>query len=387
VSDERAWLALNAAELPPRLTLALLDHFGSPTALSTASVAELSSAARLKPAEIGRLVEAGQRDYGPSIERMRRLGARLVSIRDAEYPANLRQVYDPPPVLFVRGGFVPGDERCIAIVGTRRATPYGRLVTETLARDLAARGVTIVSGMAVGADAAAHRGALAAGGRTIGVLACGIDVAYPRDTMEIREQAVKNGAVISELPLGTPARAARFHVRNRLLTGLALGVVVTEAPEQSGALITANLAANQGRQVFAVPGSVNSEFSRGAHALLRDGARLVESVEDILDEIALPELPEAAHEAAAGRPGGAEWSRRDPRPPPWQESSSCPTADTGLTGDERAILDALSLQQKHMDEITDRCQLPSSRASAGLLMLELKGLVRRLPGSMYMRVR
>jgi DNA processing protein len=382
VTEEQAWLAVNAAELPPKAASALLDHFGSPEAVCSASIAQLSSAARLTPAETARIIAARERDYAGDLERMRRLGARLITIRDSEYPANLRQIYDPPPVLFVRGSFKPNDERCIAIVGTRRATPYGRLVTETLARDLAARGVTIVSGLAVGADAAAHRGALAANGRTIGVLACGIDVPYPRDTMELREQAVKSGAVISELPLGTPARASRFETRNRLISGLALGVVVTEAPEHSGALITANLAANQGRQVLAVPGSVNSEFSRGAHALLRDGARLVESVEDVLDEVALPE--------AASAPPPATEAPRAARAGPASESAPAPpqqVAESALTGDEQAILKALSLQQRHMDEIIERCHLPSSRASAGLLMLELKGLVRRLPGSMYMRLR
>ena len=219
---------------------------------------------------------------------------------------------------------------------------------------------------ALGADAAAHRGALTAGGRTIGVLACGIDVPYPRDTLELREQAVDRGAVISEVPLGTPARAGRFRARNRLISGLSLGVIVTEAPERSGALITANHAANQGRQVFAVPGSVNSEFSRGTHALLRDGARLVESVEDVLDEITLPDV------ASTSQPE-----------PSLQEQA--PHAD--LAPDENSILDSLSLQQKHVDEISHHCSLPSSRASAGLLTLELKGLVRRLPGNMYMRVR
>lgn len=365
MTEEQAWLALNAAELPARLALDLLEQFGSPESLMSAGPGLLSSAARVTAGEMARIAEARARDYQPALKKLSELGARLVTIRDSEYPANLRQIYDPPPVLFVRGSFLPEDERCVAIVGTRRATPYGRMVSETLGRDLAGRGVTVVSGMAVGADAAAHRGALSANGRTIGVLACGIDVPYPRETMELREQAVKSGAVISELPLGTPARAHRFGARNRLISGLALGVVVTEAPEHSGALITAELAANQGRQVFAVPGSVNSELSRGAHALLRDGARLVESVQDILDELDLPEV--APRQEA-------------------QEVVEAPVG-SGLTTDERAILTALSLQQKHVDDIIYDCQLPSPRASAGLLMLELKGLVRRLPGNMFMRVR
>ncbi len=366
VTESEAWLAVNAAELPARTTLALLEHYGSAAALIAASPTDVSSSGHLTPAEAARFAEAQQRDYRFDLRKLADLNVRLIPIQDAEYPPNLRQIYDPPAVLFVRGSLQARDERAIAIVGTRRVTPYGRLVSETLARDLAARGVTVISGMAVGADAAAHRGALSADGRTIGVLACGIDVPYPRDTMELREQTVSRGAVISEVPLGTPARAGRFQARNRLISGLALGVIVTEAPEKSGALITANHAANQGRQVFAVPGSVNSEFSRGTHALLRDGARLVESVEDILDELCLPDVPDAPEEPAAAE-------AHEPV--------------SSLTGDERSLLDALSLQQKYVDDIMHECELPSSRASAGLLMLELKGLVRRLPGNMFMRVR
>ena len=368
MTEQRAWLALNAAELPPRKALELLDHFGSVVTLMSSTVTELARVARLRPTELARFGEARERDFSPGLAQMAHLRMRLVTVKDSEYPANLRQLYDPPPALFVRGALLPCDERAVAIVGTRRATPYGLLASETLGRDLAARGITVVSGLAVGADAAAHRGALSAGGRTIGVLACGLDVSYPRDTMELREQIVRQGAVISESPLGTPAQRSRFYARNRLISGLSLGVVVSEAPEQSGALITANFAADQGRQVFAVPGSFNSEFSRGAHALIRDGARLVESVEDILDELQLPEAtPPAATEAA------------EPAP-------SAPPA-AGLAGDERSIFAALSLQQKHVDAIIHECQIPSSRASAGLLMLELKGLVRRLPGNMFMRVR
>jgi DNA processing protein len=367
VTEQHAWLALNAAELPPRTALELLDHYGSVVTLMSCSVTEVARAARLRPGELARFGEAKERDHQPALDQLSRLGARLVTLRDSEYPANLRQLYDPPLVLFVRGSLLPTDERAVAIVGTRRATPYGLMASETLGRDLAARGVTIVSGLAVGADSAAHRGALAGGGRTLGVLACGIDVPYPRDTMELRERMVKQGAVLSEAPLGTPAQRSRFHARNRLISGLSRGVIVTEAPEHSGALITANFAADQGRHVFAVPGSFNSEFSRGAHALIRDGARLVESVEDVLDELQLPELepPPASVEAAA-----------EPAPP-----------TLGLAGDERAIFETLSLQQRHVDAIIQECRIPPSRASAGLLMLELKGLVRRLPGNMFMRVR
>lgn len=365
MTEEQAWLALNAAELSPRSVLALLDHFGSPQTLMSAPPSAITAASRLTPSELARLVEARSRNYEPLPRKLQDMGVRLVTIRDSEYPANLRQIYDPPPLLFVRGRLLPCDEKCVAIVGTRRATPYGKLVSETLGRDLAARGITVASGMAIGADAAAHRGALSAGGRTIGVLACGIDIPYPRETMELREQAVKSGAVISELPLGTPARASRFVARNRLISGISVGVVVTEAPERSGALITADLAADQGRQVFAVPGSVNSELSRGTHALLRDGARLVESARDILEELNLSAPP-----------------TQEIAPQNVEEDVS-----VGLTSDERTILASLSLQQRHIDDIVDQCRLPSSRASAGLLMLELKGLVRRLPGSMFMRVR
>lgn len=369
MKNHEAWLALNAADLPARTTLDLLDHFGSPGAVISAGLPEVYRVCRLTGPEAGRFARAKERDYARDIETLARLGARIVTIHDDEYPANLRQIYDPPPMLFVRGRLEPVDERAIAVVGTRRATAYGRMATETLARGLAARRITVVSGLAVGADAAAHRGALAAGGRTIGVLACGIDVPYPRDTMELREKMVTRGAVISEFPLGTPARQGRFRIRNRLISGLALGVLVTEAPERSGALLTANLAANQGRQVFAVPGSVNSQFSRGTHALLRDGARLVESVDDILDEVAFPEV-------SAPSPAPEAEEKRDER-----------AEGPSLSVDERELLRALSLQQRHMDEIIEQCRMTSSRASAGLLMLELKGLVRRLPGNMYMRVR
>jgi DNA processing protein len=368
VTERETWLALNAAELRPRTVITLLDRYGSPEAILDANPGALVKEGLLTDKEQGRLAQAAQRDYRGQLEELDRLQARIVSVMDEAYPANLRQIYDPPPMLFVRGTSQQCDERCIAIVGTRRVTPYGRLVSETLARDLAARGVTVASGLAVGADAAAHRGALSAAGRTIAVLACGIDVPYPRETLELREQAAEHGAVISEVPLGTPAKPARFAARNRIVSGLSVGVVVTEAPERSGALITAGIAAEQGREVFAVPGSVNSEFSLGTHSLLRDGAHLAASVEDILEVVGIPDI--APTEDARGQDSPATGS----------------AAPAGLSPDEGNILTALSLQQRHVDEIIQECDLPASRTNAGLLTLELKGLVRRLPGNMFMRV-
>ncbi|MBN1458004.1 MAG: DNA-processing protein DprA [Armatimonadetes bacterium] len=367
--ERKAWLALNAAELRPRAVIRLLDRYESPQAILDADPRVLSEEADLTPKELERLAASAGQDQGEQLRTLDRLQIELISIRDAAYPTNLRQIHDPPPVLFVRGQFQPSDERCVAIVGTRRVTPYGRLASETLARDLAARGVTVASGLAVGADAAAHRGALSAGGRTIGVLACGLDVLYPRETLELREQATQQGAVISEVPLGTPAKPARFAARNRIVSGLSLAVVVTEAPERSGALITAEIAAEQGREVFAVPGSIKSEFSLGTHALLRDGAHLAASVEDILEVLGLSNSaslesvqPQDASVGASAVPGG-------------------------LSSDEGNILTALSLQQRHIDEIIQECDIPVSRTNAGLLTLELKGLVRRLPGNMFMRVK
>ncbi len=376
MTEEQAWLVLNAAELPSRTALALLERYGSPGEVLAAPVSDLTATVRLTPPELARLQRARTADPAAWQTKMARLGVRLVTIRDPEYPARLKEIYDAPPALFVQGT-LDAEERAIGIVGTRRATPYGLLASETLARDLAMRGVTVVSGLAVGADAAAHRGALAAGGRTIGVLACGIDVPYPRDTLELRERMAHQGAVVSEVPLGTAAQRPRFPARNRLISGLSLGIVVTEAPERSGALITAEFAAEQGRQVFAVPGSFNSEFSRGTHALLRDGARLVESVADIEDELGLPVARVAPPPAKPPTARAPQKAPEAPQTPPLP----------ALTSEEQALLEALSLQQRHVDAIIEMCRIPSSRASAGLLMLELKGLVRRLPGNMFMRVR
>src|SRR5437016_13292528 len=212
-----------------------------------------------------------------------------IEISDVRYPALLRNITDPPPVLYVDGELEPVDIQAVAIVGSRHATLYGIRIARTLAEQLSRLGFTIVSGMARGIDRVAHEGALAAGGRTLAVLGCGLDVAYPPDHTQLRAQVAKAGALLTEFPLGSPPLAAHFPRRNRILSGLSLGVVVVEAAEGSGSLITAKLAAEQGREVFAVPGPIDAPTSRGTHGLLKQGAKLTETVDDILEEL-LPQL-------------------------------------------------------------------------------------------------
>jgi DNA processing protein len=298
-----------------------------------------------------------------------RLGATLITYNSPYYPPLLRQIPDPPIALYTRGNFAPQDGNAVAIVGSRRCSPYGRLIAHRLARELAARGLTIVSGLATGIDAAAHEGALEAGGRTIGVMACGLDIPYPKDHSELKDRMSRQGAVITEAPLGATPTPGRFPVRNRIISGLSLGVVVVEAPEKSGALITAHLAADQGREVFAVPGNFNSAYSRGCHALIREGAKLVDEVEHIMEELNLALLTSPSPAPAAS------------------PAETAPLLPVNLPPEEGRLLACLTLQQKYVDDLIAETSLPSSQVSAGLLMLELKGLIRRLPGNLFVRVK
>lgn len=339
--------------------LALWETFRSPVAVLDASPKDLS-AAGLTAAEQARLQSAAAADYSQALESLHELKAALVTLAEFCYPANLRNLPDPPPVLFVRGSLAERDARAVAVVGTRNASPYGRAVARSLGRDLARNGITVISGLARGIDSEAHQGALEAGGRTIGVLACGADVPYPSDAQPLIRSIIANdaGAIITEFAPGTPARKQNFWQRNRIISGLALGVVVVEAPERSGALITANWAAEQNREVFAVPGSVNSVHSRGCHQLLKEGAKLVASVEDILEELNLPAV--AACE-----------------PPPQPQ----------LSAHEDDILALLSLEQRNVEELIEKTSLNSAQVASTLMLLELKGLVRRLPGNYFVRVK
>lgn len=286
---------------------------------------------------------------------------------DERYPAWLGTIADPPAVLYCDGLIEPQDRQALAIVGSRQATPYGLRITETLARELSGAGFTIVSGLARGIDAAAHRAALEAGGRTIAVLGCGLDMDYPLGHARLREEIAMSGAVVTEYAPGIPPRAGHFPRRNRIISGLSLGVVVVEAAEDSGSLITARLALEQGREVFAVPGSIDAPLSRGPHGLLKQGAKLVETVDDIIEDL-VPQMEKAAVPTQ--------------RPMPFKAMEP-----PDLSPEERRVWEQMSREPLHLDDLTEQSGLTPAAVSGILLGLELKGVARQLPGQRYYRAR
>ena len=314
------------------------------------------------------------------------LATRRLEREDAEYPAPLREIPDAPEVLHVRGGLVREDALAVAVVGSRRATPYGLGVAEDIGAALASRGVTVVSGLARGIDSAAHSGALRAGGRTIAVLGCGVDVIYPPENRRLAEDIERRGALVSQFAPGTPPLAYHFPIRNRVIAGLALGVVVVEATEQSGALITARLAAELGREVMAVPGRVTSPQSRGTHALLKDGAALVEDWEDVID--ALPTCWRAcvkilAPHTAHSRDHLAHGQHAD-RHVEAQEGQDA--QDHVQDHDRQRLLDAVGEDPITIDDVIEKSGLGSGRAAALLLELELEGRIRQIEGKRFVQV-
>ena len=360
-TDElRAWLRLARLEIAPRKAYALLAHFPNPQAIFEAGNRELTSVAGINSGTAEKLLAPVRpEDIERDLERMERIGAAVLSITSPEYPHNLKQVFDPPPVLFVRGNLEEADRFAVAIVGSRRPSAYGTAMAEKIAREVAARGLTVVSGGARGIDSAAHKGALAGSGRTIAVLGCGIDLVYPPENARLFEQIAESGAVVTEFPVGAGPDAWRFPARNRIISGLSLGVVVAEGVEDSGALITAQYAADQGREVFAVPGNVDNLRTRGPHRLIKDGAKLVECATDILDELGVP--VEA------------------------QQKQQLAMALDDLADGERKLVELLDLQPKHVDQIIDESGLQASQVIGSLTMLEMKGFVRRVPGNAYVR--
>ena len=295
-----------------------------------------------------------------------------ITIDDAEYPKNLRNIHTPPKQLYVNGTLLEQDEMAVAIVGSRRATPYGLETAEKLGFELAARGVTVVSGMAIGIDSAAHRGALKAKGRTIAVMGSGHNIIYPPQNEKLYEEIAKTGAVVTEYEADDEPFPGHFPARNRIISGLSLGVVVVEAAKDSGALITANFAAEQGRTVFAVPGKVSSATSSGTNELIRDGACLIQSVDDILQELSIKEIKTVSEE---GRGAIDEKISRQTKAYIYN----------ALTDDERRIYKNLSDEPIHVDEILEKTGMEHAKASKVLLDLELKKLITQLPGKQFVR--
>lgn len=337
----------------------LLDHFGSPQ-IAWEAPADALRAAGLGSKTIENLLQV--RSSGAlekTWEYLQVQGIGLLTWEDEGYPQRLKEIDQPPPVLYVRGELQPEDDWAVAIIGTRRITPYGRQVAEEVASALAVNGVTVISGLARGVDAAAHQAAIKSGGRTLAILGSGVDRIYPPEHRRLAEQIISQGAVLSDYPPGTPPDAANFPPRNRLISGLSLAVVVIEAGKTSGALITAAFAADQGREVFAVPGNIHAPQSQGTNRLIRDGARPLLDPQEVLEALQLTMLTEQR------------------------------AARVVLPGDpvEAQLFATLGREPLHIDEIRARAGLPIDQVTATLSMMELKGMVRQVGGMHYVAVR
>src|SRR6266540_1624512 len=374
----RDWVALNMTPgIGPRVAAKLLERFGSAEAVYDTGRAELEQL-RLLPEAVDIIIARElQLRAEVEIESVRKLGADLLILDDGVYPSLLREIYDPPITLYVKGAWEECLERpCIAVVGSRRCSTYGQNAALILARDLAQRGVTIVSGFARGIDAAAHRGALEAAGRTVAVLGTGLDQSYPREHKKLAEEILdRGGALVTQFPLSTPPVSENFPYRNRIISGLSLGVVVVEAAENSGSLITARLAIEQNREVFAVPGNITSRNSFGTNYLIKGaGAKLIQQWQDVAAE-----LPPQIAAKILPPPFGEKKKERS-------LADRLALVPQGLTGFEQSVFKLLSADDPaHIDALVDRSSLTISDLTAALLTLEMRDLVRALPGKCFVR--
>ena len=359
--DERLfWIGLNQVKgIGPVRFRALLDHFESAQHAWEAPEVELLAAGLSQKIVDTLLQVRASVDLKALWSQIESQDTHLITWLDETYPRRLKEIAQPPPVLYTKGELVPQDEWSVAIVGTRRFTPYGQRVAEEAASFLARNGITVVSGMARGIDAIAHQAALNSGGRTIAVLGSGVDQIYPPQNRGLAAEIIQNGALISDYPLGTPPESGNFPPRNRIISGLSLAVVVVEAGIKSGALITADFAVEQGRDVFAVPGNIFSPYSKGVNRLLRDGAHPLLSPEDLLEALNLALISEH------------------------QEARTVLPADAT----EAALFAVLGHEPLHVDEIGSLSELPIEQVTATLALMELKGMVRQVGGMQYVAVR
>jgi len=356
--------------LGARMAGKLLREFGSPQAIFNASLTALE--AQRLPAAVAQALHSKQplSLAAKELAQAEALSCRLLTWDEPEYPARLREIYDPPPLLYVLGKIELIGRHLISIVGARRPTPYGNQIAERLAKDLAERGLVISSGLARGIDASAHKGALStATGATIGVLGCGIDVVYPKENKKLFAEMQRRGAIITEFPFGTFPAPQNFPIRNRIIAGIGLGVVVVEGEQYSGSLITARLAMEFGREVFGVPGNVTQPSSFGPNQLIKQGAKLVTSWEDVVEELPTPVRAELVPVEAASAAERAALV---------QES---------LGPNERPLYELLETDEaRHVDDLVELSGLSSSEVLAALFDLELKGVIRQLPGKQFLKV-
>lgn len=356
-----SWLALKMIPNLGNITYKrLLNRFGDPANVFSAKLYDLLEIEGIRVETAKRIAsKAWEGNPQDELRRLKKVGASLMTIFDPSYPKDLREIHDPPPLLYLKGNDIPQSKAMVAVIGSRNPSHYGLKVTEEICKGLAIRNIAIVSGMAHGIDSAAHWGCLRGKGFTIAVLGSGIDVIYPKSNQKLFNYIVERGSVITEFSLGTPPEAKNFPIRNRIISGLSKGVVVVEASKRSGSLITASLALEQDREVFAIPGSIESFKSTGTHLLIKQGARLVENAEDILQELGL-NVPYSKQ----------AFTYKKAALPPMEE-------------DEKRIYELLSNYPLHIDHIVRSSNLDSARVAGLLTGLELKGVIRQLPGKMF----
>ena len=374
--DIEKWLQLLRSDnVGPATFQKLIKHFETAENALDASVSSMTEIDGIGFKTAERIASSRDKfDVSSELKLADKLGIWLINLNDQRYPPALKRIYDPPPVLYIKGTLKDSDNLCIAIVGTRRCSLYGREQSSRFAHLLSSSGFTIASGMARGIDTAAHHGALSAAGRTIAVQGCGLAHIFPPENKKLFELISESGACISELPLNYQPLSENFPSRNRIIAGLSLATIVIEADLYSGALITATSALENNREVMAIPGKIDSDLNRGTHKLIKQGARLLDSVEDVMDSLGY--IGRGLYEHAADASAAAS------------EQADAPLFDASrlnLTGHEKAIYESLTKEPMHIEQLIARLSAPAGSVNSALITLQLKGLVKQLPGNLFLK--
>ncbi len=366
--EKTDWIKLKMVpEIGPICFQKLMKYFLSPANVISSSLSELENVEGIGEKR-ARIIWDNLKnvDIETELKLIEEHQIKIVTFNDSDYPVILKSIYDPPFLLYMKGEFLYRDDLSIAVVGSRKATPYGRMAAEKISRDLVSMGITVISGLARGIDTHAHKGALAGGGRTIAVLGNGLAMTYPKENKDLGDAISQQGAVVSEFSMKSLPDRTNFPIRNRIISGLSLGTIVVEAVEKSGALITANLALQQGREVFAIPGNIFSRYSQGAHGLIKEGAKLVENVNDVIEEI-------------RGFSKNLNIEGRE------KSNKTIQTPICSLNQKEQKIYDCVLWEPVPIDEIVQKCNLPVKDISSSLMIMEIKGLIKQVSGKMFIR--